>query len=240
LLYEDRELLVVDKPAGLLSIATGTEREKTCYWILAEYLRHKGEKRRPAVVHRLDRDTSGVMIFAKHEQVKKKLMEHWDESVTERRYIALAEGDLGGKPEGNADGIKAKEGTVIKTEGQNAEAANAAGIIDAPLGEDAGGRVVVRQGGKQAITRWKLLAKGNGFSLLALELVTGRRNQIRAHLSYIGHPVAGDKKYAARTDPVKRLCLHAEKIAFKHPNDGRLMEFESPVPPAISALAKLK
>jgi 23S rRNA pseudouridine1911/1915/1917 synthase len=226
LLYEDKDILVVDKPAGLLSIATGTEREKTCYWILAEYLRHKGEKRRPAVVHRLDRETSGVMIFAKHEQIKKKLMEHWEDSVTERRYIALAEGNMSSKPESS------------NAAGQDAEAAGAAGVIDAPLGEDAGGRVIVQKGGKRAVTRWKLLTKGNGYSLLALELETGRRNQIRAHLSYTGHPVAGDRKYAARTDPVKRLCLHAEKIAFKHPKDGRLMEFESPVPAAISGLAK--
>ncbi|MDR0877418.1 MAG: RluA family pseudouridine synthase [Treponema sp.] len=212
LLYEDKDIIAVDKPAGLLSIAAGTEREKTCYWILAEYLRHKGEKRRPAVVHRLDRDTSGVMIFAKSEQVKKKLMEHWDEAVTERRYVALAEGALG----------------------------DTEGIIDAPLGEDAGGRVIVQQGGKRAVTHWKLLKAGNGFSLLALELETGRRNQIRAHLHYIGHPVAGDKKYAARTDPVKRLCLHAEKIAFKHPKDGKPMEFVSPVPVAMSGAVKGK
>jgi 23S rRNA pseudouridine1911/1915/1917 synthase len=158
------------------------------------------------VVHRLDRDTSGVMIFAKSENVKRKLMETWDESVTERRYRALAEGEF---PE-------------------------AEGIIDEPLGEDSRGRVVVvprgQHGGLRALTRWKLLKTGKGLSLLSLELETGRRNQIRAHLSWLGHPVAGDKKYGARTDPRRRLCLHAEGIVFHHPADGRLMHFEVRAP----------
>ncbi|AEF84870.1 ribosomal large subunit pseudouridine synthase D [Treponema primitia ZAS-2] len=211
LIYEDRDILVADKPPGLLSIATGSEREKTAYWILSEYLRKKGEKRRAAVVHRLDRDTSGVMLFAKSEAVKRKLMEHWDETVEERRYLALAEGEF----------------------------AEAQGIIDAPLGEDSRGRVVVVRGGQQngaasktwrAITHWKLLKAGNGFSLLSLELETGRRNQIRAHLAHLGHPVAGDPKYGAKTNPLKRLCLHAEVLVFHHPHDGKLMEFEVKVP----------
>jgi 23S rRNA pseudouridine1911/1915/1917 synthase len=202
LLYEDRDLLVVDKPPGLLSIAAGAEREKTAYWILSEYLRKKGEKRRAAVVHRLDRETSGVMIFAKSEEIKRKLMANWDDSVQERRYIALAEGEL----------------------------AEPGGTIDAPLGEDSRGRVVVRQGGQRAVTHWKLLRAGGGFSLLSLELETGRRNQIRAHLSFLGRPVAGDKKYGAKTDPLKRLCLHAERLVFHHPHDGRSMEFEVKAP----------
>ena len=208
LLYEDRDIMVVDKPAGLLSIAAGAELEKTVYRILAEYLRKKGEKRRPAVVHRLDRDTSGLMVFAKSERVKKKLMEHWDEAVTLRRYTALAEGEF--SRNGGAGGP-------------------AWGIIDKPLGEDRGGRVIVKAGGRRALTRWKLLAAGKGYSLLSLELETGRRNQIRAHLSFIGHPVAGDKKYGAKTDPLGRLALHAGNLSFYHPSDGRLMEFSSPV-----------
>ena len=203
LLWEDRDLIVVDKPSGLLSIAVSGGREKTAYWILAEYYRKKGGGgSAPAVVHRLDRDTSGVMLFAKSGRLKKKIMETWNETVTERRYVCVAEGEFTGKE----------------------------GRIDLPLGEDSGGRVVVREDGKAAVTRWKLLKTGNGFSLLSLELETGRRNQIRAHLAALGHPVAGDKKYFAKTNPLKRLCLHAEKLSFHHPRDGRLMEFVSPVP----------
>jgi RluA family pseudouridine synthase len=206
LLYEDRDLLVVDKPAGLLSIAAGAERERTVYWILAEYLRKKGEKRRPAAVHRLDRDTSGLMVFAKSERVKKKLMENWETAVTRRRYIALAEGEF------------------PRHEGSGPDE----GIIDEPLGEDGGGRVIVKAGGRRALTRWKLLGQGKGYSLLSLELETGRRNQIRAHLFFLGHPIGGDKKYRARTNPLGRLALHAENLSFYHPSDGRLMEFSSP------------
>ena len=211
LLYEDRDIIAVDKSAGLLSISSGGGREKTAYSILAEYLRKRGGPS-PAVVHRLDRDTSGVMIFARSGWVKKKLMDHWDEAVTERLYVCVAEGDV------------------------SESAASDAGIIDLPLGEDSGGRVVVMKDGKPAVTRWRLIKARNGYSLLSLELITGRRNQIRAHLAALGHPVAGDMKYHARTDPIRRLCLHAEKVAFYHPRDGRLTEFESPAPPAFEGI----
>jgi 23S rRNA pseudouridine1911/1915/1917 synthase len=211
LLYEDRHIMAVDKPAGLLSIASGRERDRTAYWILCEYLRRRGEKRRVAVVHRLDRETSGVMIFAKSEDVKRRLMINWNETVTERRYIALAEG-LFTEPEGR---------------------------IDAPLGEDRGGRVIAAEGGRRAITRWKLLGTGKGYSLLSLELETGRRNQIRAHLSYLGHPVAGDTKYHAETNPLGRLALHAESIALPHPSGGRPLRFEIPAPAEFYKPVKL-
>lgn len=205
LLYEDEDVLVVDKPSGLLSVAAGGEKERTAYWVLCEYLRKRGEKRRAAAVHRLDRDTSGVMVFAKSEEIKRRLMEGWNESVLERRYIALAEGSF-----------DAEEG-----------------LVDAPLGEDAGGRVVVVPGGLPARTRWRRLGEGCGYTLLELELETGRRNQIRAHLSYLGRPVAGDAKYGARRDPAGRLALHAESLAFAHPRDGRSLRFEVPAPPSF-------
>jgi 23S rRNA pseudouridine1911/1915/1917 synthase len=210
LLYEDRDILVAYKPAGLLSVAAGGEKEHTLYWILSEYLRKKGEKRRAAAVHRLDRDTSGVMVFAKSGLVKKKFMDSWNELVLRRRYIALAEGVMTA-PEG---------------------------IIDAPLGEDRSGRVIVDTSGKKALTRWALREAGSAYSLLELELETGRRNQIRVHLSHIAHPVAGDKKYGAKTDPLGRLCLHADLLAFKHPLEGRLMEFARPEPKEFRAVLR--
>jgi 23S rRNA pseudouridine1911/1915/1917 synthase len=104
------------------------------------------------------------------------------------------------------------------------------GIINEPLGEDRGGRVIVLPGGKPALTRWKLLKTRKGYSLVSLELETGRRNQIRAHLFFLGYPVAGDKKYGAKTNPWGRLALHAETLCFYHPSGGRLMEFTSPSP----------
>ena len=202
LVYEDRDIIVVDKPAGLLSIAAADMREKTAYMILAGYYRKRGGGgARPAIVHRLDRDTSGLMIFARNARVKKKLMDNWDSMVTQRRYICLAEGEMTGKE----------------------------GEIDLPLGEDQNGRMAIKDGGLKAVTKWKLLEIRSGYSLLSLELITGRRNQIRVHLAATGHPAAGDSKYGARTNPHKRLCLHADRICFRHPADNRMMEFESPL-----------
>jgi 23S rRNA pseudouridine1911/1915/1917 synthase len=155
------------------------------------------------------------MVFAKSEGIKKKLMENWDSAVTARRYLALAEGDFPRNRHG---------GTGFETD---------EGIINEPLGEDGGGRVIVKAGGKRALTRWKLLGRGKGYSLLSLDLETGRRNQIRAHLFFLGCPVAGDKKYGAKTDPLGRLALHAETLCFYHPAGGQPMEFVSP---AFSAL----
>jgi 23S rRNA pseudouridine1911/1915/1917 synthase len=199
LLYEDRDIIVVDKPAGLLSVASGSERDKTVYWLLCEYLRKKGEKRRPAVVHRLDRDTSGIMLFAKSEQVKRYFMDDWNNKIIRRRYLAIV------------------EGVIIEK----------SGVLDQDLGEDAGGRVIVKPGGKSAITHWTLLRTGAKHSLISAELETGRRNQIRAHFAHFKHPVAGDKKYNARTNPLNRLALHAENIVFHH--KGSILEFSSPV-----------
>ena len=222
LIYEDKDIIAVNKGAGLLSVATGGGREKTAYSMLAAYLSKRGGRSTPpAVVHRLDRDTSGVMIFAKSGWIKKKLMDNWDELVTQRSYVCVAEGEF----------------PVFSGGGTGGKTFEESGLIDMPLGEDSSGRVVaVEKGGKPARTRWKLLKTRNGYSLLSLDLETGRRNQIRAHLAALGHPVAGDKKYWASTDPIKRLCLHAEKIAFHHPRDGKLMNFEVPAPPAFARI----
>jgi 23S rRNA pseudouridine1911/1915/1917 synthase len=140
------------------------------------------------------------MIFAKSGAVKKAFMDDWEMRVKSRRYIALVEGEF----------------------------AEAEGTINAPLGEDGRSRVVVREGGQWAVTHWKALKTGRGYTLLELELETGRRNQIRAHLHWLGSPVAGDLKYQARTNPLRRLALHAESICFQHPRTGRLMEAEVP------------
>jgi 23S rRNA pseudouridine1911/1915/1917 synthase len=197
IIFEDRDLIVVNKPSGLLSIATMSEKQKTAHWILSEYLRKKGEKRRVAVVHRLDRDTSGVMLFAKSEQVKKTMMNDWDNLVVERTYIALVEGEV----------------------------AEERGTINQPLAENEQGKMIVKKDGAPSITHWKCMAKGRGFSLVEAELETGRRNQIRAHFSWFGFPVAGDTKYGARKNPLKRLALHAQTLKFHHPVTKKLMAF---------------
>ncbi|AEJ20765.1 RluA family pseudouridine synthase [Gracilinema caldarium] len=209
ILYEDDDIMVVFKPEGLLSVAAGGEKNRTAYWILNEYLRRRGQKRQIAVVHRLDRDTSGVMVFAKSAVMKKVLMDRWDDLVAARRYVAVVEGSV----------------------------TEAEGTIDLPLTEDSRARVVIAPPGKglRAVTRWKLLRSGSRYSMLALELETGRRNQIRVHCAAIGHPVVGDSKYGSRSDPLGRLGLHAETLAFHHPRTGAPLEFSVPPPPSFTS-----
>ncbi|WP_304243767.1 RluA family pseudouridine synthase [Gracilinema caldarium] len=210
ILYEDGDLIVVFKPAGLLSVAAGGEKNRTAYWILNEYLRRRGIRQQVAVVHRLDRDTSGVMLFAKSAAMKKALMDNWDELVLERHYVAVVEGS-----------VTDKEGT-----------------IDIPLAEDARGRVVPAPSGRgqRAVTHWNVLRSGSRYSLLSLELETGRRNQIRVHCAAIGHPVAGDEKYGSRSNPLGRLGLHAEQIKFIHPRTREVMDFSVPAPSNFTAV----
>uniref|UniRef100_A0A7C3EHG9 RluA family pseudouridine synthase n=1 Tax=Gracilinema caldarium TaxID=215591 RepID=A0A7C3EHG9_9SPIR len=212
ILYEDDDILVVFKPEGLLSVSAAGEKNRTAYWILNEYLRRRGKRQQVAVVHRLDRDTSGVMVFAKTAAMKKALMDNWDSLVVARSYVAVVEGFIS-EPEGT---------------------------IDLPLMEDARTRVVIAPPGRgqRAITHWKLLRSGPRFSLLSLELETGRRNQIRVHCAAIGHPIVGDPKYGSRSDPLGRLGLHAETLAFHHPRTQALLEFSVP-PPASFTSAKL-
>jgi 23S rRNA pseudouridine1911/1915/1917 synthase len=210
----------VEKPEGLLSSPLETSKAKTALDIVSRYLerRNPGAKNRAALIHRLDRDTSGVMLFAKSPEAKKAMMENWAGLVLERRYSALVEGE-------------------IKAEG---------GRIDAPLRQNRGATMFVpsgeecrpEEGGRDlpALTEWRLLRSGSGYSLLDVSLETGRKNQIRAHLAHIGYPVAGDAKYGARTDPLRRLGLHARLIGFLHPFSGERLSFESPCPPAFTSI----
>jgi RluA family pseudouridine synthase len=177
-------------------------REKTAYSILAAYLNRK--HCRPAVMHRLDKDTSGVMLFAKNEKTKKYFMSNWNDVVKERLYEALVKGELN----------------------ENS------GTIDAPLGEDRNGRIMVKADGQRAVTHWKLLGveqvQSQALSRVEASLETGRHNQIRVHFAHIGHPVSGDTKYGNSSK--SRLCLHAKAIAFVHPSSRKVMTFSVKAP----------
>lgn len=200
ILYEDDAIIVIEKPLGLLSISTDTEKKKTAYYVLNEYLRQKNQ--RVFIVHRLDRDTSGIMVFAKTEQAKKRLQTLWKE--VKKTYLALVEG----KPE------------------------NPEGIIKSSLKETDSFLVHESHspGAKLSITSYRILKSGKDYSLLECNPITGRKNQIRVHLSSIGHPVAGDKKYGAKTNPFKRLCLHSWRLSFKHPVTLAEINFETRPP----------
>lgn len=212
ILFEDASLIVIDKPAGLLSMANETERERTAYAHLTKYVR-QGKPRSPErvfIVHRLDRETSGLMVFARSEAVKAALQAEWSEA--DKRYLAVVEGNT-------------------KSD---------AGVISSHLDESQPYLVYsVRQPNEQtrpAVTNYRVLKRSEEYSLLELNLKTGRRNQIRVHLADEKCPVVGDAKYGARTNPVRRLALHACLLQFPHPVSGELLRFESPLPAELAGL----
>jgi 23S rRNA pseudouridine1911/1915/1917 synthase len=211
IVFEDADLIIIDKQAGLLSVATEEEKELTAYRQLTEHVRRKETKSRIFVVHRLDRDTSGVMMFAKSEEIQQKLQNEWRETVSERVYIAVVEGK-----------VRKSEGTIKSwlTESKTLK------MYSSPT----------PNGGQEAITHYKTLKTSAAYSLLEIRLDTGRKNQIRVHMESIGHPIMGDKKYGAVRNTLGRLGLHASILAFTHPATGKAMRFESKIPEKFNRL----
>lgn len=204
IVHEDEDVLVVNKPAGLLTISTESEKERTLYFELTAYVRSQGndERKRVFVVHRLDRDTSGLIVFAKNIKAKLFLQQNWKKAV--KNYYAVVEGEP-----------KVKEGRIRSS-----------------LAEDKFRRVFKtgRTGAKESATQYKVIATNGRYSLLDLKLETGRKNQIRVHLADEGTPVAGDEKYGAQSDPLKRMALHAYYLSFPHPSTEKMMSFEREAP----------
>ena len=209
-LYEDGRLLVIHKPAGLLSMASDRERLRTAYRMATDYVHQRDPGARVFIVHRLDRDTSGVLLFAKDEETKRAYQDNWDALVRRRGYLAAVEG----RPPREADTVR----TLLR--------------------ENAAHKVYsVRSGGKEAVTRYRVLRAGPRYALVEVELDTGRKNQIRAHMSELGCPVAGDRAYGAATDPLGRLCLHAHELALSDPFTGEERVFRAEPPRGLLALA---
>ena len=215
ILYEDTDIIVIDKPAGLLAVGTETNKTKTAYYILTDYVR-KGcakSRNRVFIVHRLDQWTSGVLIFAKSEKIKLRLQEQWKE--TQKKYLAVVHGRLDKKE----------------------------GVISSYLAENKAYVVYSTKDpakGKLSHTAYKVLKETGQFSLLEVNLLTGRKNRIRVHLADKGHPIAGDRKYGNAEDGCKRLALHAKSISFKHPTTGELMTFETKTPAFLDDLMRNK
>lgn len=205
ILYEDKEIIVINKPAGQLTVATDVPGAMTAWRQVTDYLQIRNKKARAQVVHRLDRDTSGVLLFAKNESLKLAFQEKWNELVTCRGYIAVVDG----KPE-------REEGTIRTFLLEN----KAHVVYSAPE----------RKGGKEAITHYKTVEGRKGFTLMDVRIDTGRKNQIRVHMKDLGCPVVGDKKYGNGADPLRRLGLHAGKLELRHPKTGVLQSFEAPLP----------
>jgi RluA family pseudouridine synthase len=206
ILHEDRDILVVDKPAGLLTVATKTDKLRTVHFALTDYVRKGCAKSRKQiyVVHRLDKQTSGVLIFAKTERAKINLQGGWKK--TEKEYLAVVHGKF----------------------------AERSGTITSYLTENKASRVVYATTdtakGKLSHTAYKVLRETKRFSLLEVHPLTGRKNQIRVHFADIGHPVVGDRKYGKENERYERMALHARSIAFNHPFSGKRLFFEAEVP----------
>lgn len=211
IVHEDRDILVVDKPAGLLTIASATEREKTAYHILTDYVR-KGYAKSPKrifIVHRLDRDTSGIVIFAKDERAKNTLQNQWDE--TEKKYLAVVYGRF---PQNSG---------VITSY----LAENAAHVVYSTLNKTLG---------KLSTTAYRVLKETQGLSLVEVDLVTGRKNQIRVHFAGEGLPIVGDEKYGREHDSHKRMALHAYSVSFLHPWSGKRITLKTEIPSYFTTL----
>jgi 23S rRNA pseudouridine1911/1915/1917 synthase len=211
ILFEDEDLIVINKEAGLLSIASEKEKSETAYHLLMVHVRRKHPKNRVFVVHRLDRDTSGVMMYAKSKEVQQSLQNSWKESVQDRRYVALVEGAVQ-KPDGTI--------TSWLTESKTLK------MYSSPT----------PNGGQKAVTHYKVLQKNKNYSLLEVQLETGRKNQIRVHMQELGHSIVGDKKYGSTQNPIGRMGLHALGITFQHPTTGQLMNFETDIPGKFSRM----
>ena len=208
LLHEDRDVLVVVKANGLLTVATEREKDTTAQAYLNHYLGARGEDR-VHVVHRLDRETSGVLVFAKNFHAREALKEQFAEHSTDRVYIAVIEGTL---PQGRGSFrshlLERRDLRMVSVK---------------PT-------VKSHKDAKHAITHYRTIEKNAKYSMLEVTLETGRKNQIRAHLSEAGHPIVGDQFYGSNVNPLGRLGLHAKLLGFTHPTSGERMSFTAPIP----------
>lgn len=213
LVYEDDDIIVVNKGYGLLSMGTDRIKDGTAYSILREYVKWGNPANKLFIVHRLDRDTSGLMMFAKTLEAKEAMQHNWNNMVLNREYLAVV------------------EGTPAEPEG----------VIRSYLTENSQHEVYSTnkpEEGQLAITRYRTLKSRGGKTLLAVELDTGRKNQIRVHLKELGHPISGDRRYGGSPNSIHRLALHARTLRFIHPVTRQEMNFTTPIPASFQELVK--
>lgn len=201
ILYEDDNLIIVSKPSGLLTVSTEKVKEKTLFKEVSSYVKENIKSRKVFIVNRLDKDTSGIVVFAKNEKVKNELQSKWNDIVSVRKYVAVVEG------------VTDEKGTIKSYLSENKEHI-----------------VYSSKTGKLAITNYERIKFNNNYSMLNVYLSTGRKNQIRVHMKDINHPVAGDKKYSSKVNPIGRLMLHCEYIEFKNPTNNKLIKITCPYP----------
>ena len=212
IIYEDNEIIVINKPSGLLSIASDKEKSSTAYRMLSDYVQQKDKHNRIFVVHRLDEDTSGVLMVAKNPDIQKKLQDNWNDIVSKRGYYAIVDGEM---PQ--------QSGTVTSYLKKNAQ-----NLMYSSKDKN----------GQYSITHYKVMKSNGKYSLLDVNIDSGRKNQIRVHMGDLGHNVIGDDKYGNPSNPLKRLGLHAYCLELKHPVTGKKMKFTAPMPKEFETLFK--
>ena len=212
IIYEDDEIIAINKPSGMLSISTNNEKENTAFHLVMQYLKDKNKNNRVFIVHRLDKDTSGVIMFAKNQSIKFAFQNKWDNLILKREYIAIVNGDTL-----NNDTIK----NYLK-ENKNLFVYSTDNKYD----------------GKLAITHYKKIKSNSKYSMLEINIDTGRKNQIRVHMKDIGHTIIGDSKYGDGISPIKRLGLHASRLTLKHPINNKIIDLISPIPKEFNYVFK--
>ena len=212
IIYEDDELIAINKPSGLLSIESDNEKNNTAYRLLTEYVSKKDKKARIFIIHRIDKDTSGVLVVAKNEKIKNLLQHKWQDIVTKREYIAICEGIF-----------KEKTGTVKSYLKENTN----------HLMYSSNDKT-----GQFSVTHYKVLKQNKLYSMVEVNIDSGRKNQIRVHMGDLNHKVVGDEKYGPVSNPINRLGLHAHVLSFIHPVTHKELVFKAKVPSCFNGLFK--
>lgn len=204
IIYEDKEIIVINKPAHLLTVGTEDEKFNTLYYKVSEYVKKKHKSNKIFIVHRLDKDTSGIVLFAKTEEMKKLLQDNWNEIATNREYIAIVEGNVK-NDSGRIEEYLKETKTLLTYSTKDKD-------------------------GKLAITNYEVLLRDKGVSVLKINIETGRKNQIRVAMQWLGHPIIGDKKYGSKKNLIRRLGLHASTLEIINPKTKKKMEFIAKIP----------
>jgi len=211
IVYEDSDLIIINKPSGLLTVATDKEKRKTAYSILSNHVKAEHPDYKIFIIHRLDRETSGLLMFAKNESVKHEIQKTWNTTIAERTYVGVVEGQTK-KTRGTITSWLSESKAFIVYSSQNP------------------------RHGYKAVTHYKKIRENSMYSLLQINLETGRKHQIRVHMQDINHPIIGDKKYSSTLNPIHRMGLHAQVLAFTHPRTGKPFRFETPIPSKFEKL----
>lgn len=211
IIYEDDEIVAINKPSGVLSIASDREKARTAYRMVNDYVQQKDKHNRIFVVHRLDEDTSGVLIFAKNPRIKDALQKNWNDIVRKRGYYAIVEGQMEKTQDTLVDYLKENSLNLMYVTND-------------------------KKNGKKCITNYKVIKSNKNYSLLDVDIGTGRKNQIRVQLGHRNHHVIGDDKYGEPSNPLKRLGLHAYNLTLVHPITKKVLEFKAPIPSEFNKL----